>query len=158
MNHDENMTYEWLNELRQKRLKLLQEQDQKDVVRRASSSRSAFANKFGDFAFQTLDNGNIKITSGGPQITQATLTCATNNSTATVQFNSTYVRILQDAYYSASKKSGYCPKPSQGYAPQVVRGKLFANIPVYKRNLSSHAFGTAIDFDAERTPMEGPEK
>ena len=176
MNYDENLTYEWLRELRQKKLKLLKEDEDPDappdgggvgkvdtgqgqaqgqVVMKASQKRPSEASAFGDFTFRIKNDGSLEIIEGGPSITTVDLKCGTTDKiVGNVSFNSRYANLLANTYYEASKASSYCPQPSQGYAARVVKGPAYNHIPFSQRNISNHSFGTAIDFNAARNNFE----
>ena len=81
-------------------------------------------------------------------MSQVSLKCGANDRImGTVQFHSQYASLLEKTYYDASKASNYCPIPGRGYSPRTVRSPLANKLPPEKRNLSNHAFGSAIDFN-----------
>jgi len=142
MNYEENLTYKWL--------RLLKEDESRGDVKKASESRPAAANTFGDFEYTVNSDGTIKIISNPPQLVNATLKCQTDAAkNHTVQFHVNYINNLEKAYYEGSAK-GYCPKSAGTFSARVVRGPKYAGKPVDSLPLSNHSFGTAIDFDPSK--------
>ncbi len=176
MNYDENLTYDWLRELRQKKLKLLKEEERDpnappgtgsaevvssddtgrgqnpySTMYKASDKYPNKAAKFGDFTYKlkNASDPSIEIIDSNLNLRKVgSLFCTKDQKDikADILFQANYIPNLQNAYKAGSTR--YCPNPDQGYSARVVKGPGYNNLPVNQRGLSNHAFGSAIDFNA----------
>lgn len=136
MNYDENLTYDWLKQARDKKRNLIKE-----------SVRTKTLGNGEKYKFSVKDNGQIVFIGVSPPIGNAVLKCASTGETITTQFHSKYIEALEKAYYEGSKSSGYCPETGKTYSPRTVRGDKYNNVPHAERSASNHSFGMAIDFN-----------
>lgn len=147
MNHDENLTYQWLRNLRDSLLEQagLSEQKCPSEYPKAASQYSKYAQQYGDFCFKDLGGDKIEIQ---PEwVKNNIVRVRIGNQTKLV--NKQIANLLPQVYQKAAQASGYEPiVGGQGefgpYSPRYVEGG----------GLSSHAWGMAIDFDPRANPFD----
>ena len=135
MNHDENLTYEWLRGLREK---LLKEEKVRDFVS-GNIAKTAQAVGALDINFTHGSGDNIAL---DPNWVQQNITTVTLHDGQRIQFNKNYAELLVNAFRNACEASRiagkpFCPKNNGAFNTRTLRGK---------EKISNHAFGTAIDF------------
>lgn len=149
MNHDENLTYEWLRNLRSKLLKedekptsnptatTVQNQCPPDFPY-AASKNSRYASLYGDFCYQEKGGGNIDIQPPWEQNNLTTI--SVNNRSYTI--NKFIADHFIKTYDEAVRVSGYKPYINGIYNSRHVEGG----------GISAHSWGMAIDFDSTKNP------
>lgn len=135
MNHDENLTYEWLRNLRNK---LIKEEKVRDFV---SGNIAKTAQAVGALDINFTHGAGDDITLD-PNWVQQNITTVTLHDGQRIQFNKNYAELLVNAFRNAceaSRMAGkpFCPKNNGAFNTRTLRGK---------EKISNHAFGTAIDF------------
>ena len=143
MNHDENLTYEWLRGLREK---LLKEEKVRDFVS-GNIAKTAQAVGALDINFTHGSGDNIAL---DPNWVQQNITTVTLHDGQRIQFNKNYAELLVNAFRNACEASRiagkpFCPKNNGAFNTRTLRGK---------EKISNHAFGTAIDFLTARTQTQ----
>ena len=144
MNHDENLTYEWLRNLRSK---LLKEDEAPATTAQnqcppefpyAASKNSRYAKLYGDFCYQEKGGGDIDIQ---PPWEQNNLTTITVNNKK-YEIHKFIAEHFIKTYEAAVQASGYKPYINGIYNSRHVEGG----------GISAHSWGMAIDFDSGRNP------
>ena len=135
MNHDENLTYEWLRNLRSK---LIKEEKVRDFV---SGNIAKTAQAVGALDINFTHGAGDDITLD-PNWVQQNITTVTLHDGQRIQFNKNYAELLVNAFRNACEASRiadkpFCPKNNGAFNTRTLRGK---------EKISNHAFGTAIDF------------
>jgi hypothetical protein len=135
MNHDENLTYEWLRNLRNK---LIKEEKVRDFV---SGNIAKTAQAVGALDINFTHGAGDDITLD-PNWVQQNITTVTLHDGQKIQFNKNYAELLVNAFRNACEASRiagkpFCPKNNGAFNTRTLRGK---------EKISNHAFGTAIDF------------